>query len=39
MKTLGNMKSPSRRYDRQLLDEMSPLKIGYRNFPEDRYRM
>lgn len=39
VKTLGNMKPPSRRYDRQLLNEMSPLTIGYRNFPEDRYTM
>jgi pyruvate formate lyase activating enzyme len=37
-KTLGNLEPPTRRYDRRLLDDMSPLKIGYRNFPEDRYR-
>ena len=37
-KTLGNLEPPKRRYDRRLLDDMSPLKIGYRNFPEDRYR-
>ncbi len=35
-KTLGNMEPPTRRYDRGLLDKYSPLKIGYRNFPEDR---
>ncbi len=34
--TLGNMKPPTRRYDRQLLNRHSPLAIGYRNFPEDR---
>lgn len=34
--TLGNMSSPTRRYDRSLLDQQSPLTIGYRNFPEDR---
>lgn len=38
MKTLGNMPPPERRYDRRLLDETSPLKIGYRNFPEDRFK-
>ena len=37
-KTLGNLEPPRRRYDRRLLDDMSPLTIGYRNFPEDRYR-
>ena len=37
-KTLGNLEPPTRRYDRRLLDDMSPLKIGYRNFPEDRYK-
>ena len=38
VKTLGNMKPPSRRYDRQLLNEMSPLPIGYRTAsPEDRW--
>ena len=37
VKTLGNLQPPTRRYDRKLLDDMSPLKIGYRNFPEDRY--
>ncbi len=36
--TLGHMKSPTRRYDRALLDKHSPLPIGYRNFPEDRYK-
>lgn len=36
--TIGNMKSPTRRYDRVLLDRHSPLPIGYRNFPEDRGR-
>ncbi len=35
-KTLGNLQPPTRRYDRGLLDRFSPLKIGYRNFPEDR---
>lgn len=34
--TLGNLPSPTRRYDRALLDERSPLTLGYRNFPEDR---
>ena len=34
--TIGNMKPPTRRYDRGLLDHHSPLTIGYRNFPEDR---
>lgn len=34
--TLGHLKSPTRRYDRQILNSRSPLKIGYRNFPEDR---
>jgi pyruvate formate lyase activating enzyme len=34
--TIGNMKPPTRRYDRGLLDRHSPLTIGYRNFPEDR---
>lgn len=37
-KTLGNLPPPSRRYDRGLLDERSPLRIGYRNFPEDRFK-
>ena len=37
-KTLGNLPPPSRRYDRGLLDERSPLPIGYRNFPEDRFK-
>lgn len=37
-KTLGNLRPPTRRYDRKLLDKRSPLKIGYRNFPEDRYQ-
>lgn len=37
-KTLGNLPPPERRYDRRLLDDMSPLTIGYRNFPEDRYK-
>ena len=36
--TIGNMSPPTRRYDRSLLDKLSPLKIGYRNFPEDRGR-
>ncbi len=36
--TLGNMAPPTRRYDRGMLDKFSPLKIGYRNFPEDRGR-
>lgn len=36
--TIGNMKAPTRRYDRRLLDHRSPLPIGYRNFPEDRGR-
>lgn len=36
--TLGHLPPPSRRYDRGLLDEHSPLPIGYRNFPEDRYK-
>lgn len=35
--TIGKLQPPTRRYDRRLLDDMSPLKIGYRNFPEDRY--
>ncbi len=34
--TLGHLKPPTRRYDRQILNARSPLKIGYRNFPEDR---
>ena len=34
--TLGHMAPPTRRYDRVALDKFSPLKIGYRNFPEDR---
>lgn len=34
--TLGNLKAPTRRYDRNLLDSRSVLSIGYRNFPEDR---
>ncbi len=34
--TLGHMAPPTRRYDRAVLDKFSPLKIGYRNFPEDR---
>lgn len=38
VKTLGNLPKPTRRYDRGLLDDMSPLKIVYRNFPEDRYK-
>lgn len=38
VKTLGNLQPPTRRYDRRLLDDMSPLTIGYRNFPEDRYK-
>lgn len=38
VKTLGNLTPPTRRYDRSLLDDMSPLPIGYRNFPEDRYK-
>lgn len=38
VKTLGNLLPPTRRYDRQLLDDMAPLKIGYRNFPEDRFK-
>lgn len=37
-KTLGNLPEPDRRYDRSLLNDMSPLPIGYRNFPEDRGR-
>lgn len=37
-KTLGNLAPPTRRYDRGLLNDMSPLKIVYRNFPEDRYK-
>ena len=36
--TLGKLRPPSRRYDRGLLDERSPLTIGYRNFPEERYK-
>lgn len=36
--TIGNMSPPTRRYDRALLDKHAPLKIGYRNFPEDRGR-
>lgn len=34
--TLGNLEPPTRRYDRPLLDKYAPLRIGYRNFPEDR---
>ena len=34
--TLGNLDPPTRRYDRPLLERHSPLRIGYRNFPEDR---
>lgn len=37
-KTLGNLPPPSRRYDRSLLNDMTPLPIVYRNFPEDRYK-
>lgn len=37
-KTLGNMKAPTRRYDRSRLDREAVLSIGYRNFPEDQYR-
>lgn len=33
-KTLGNIKSPDRRYNRSFLDSNSSLPIGYRNFPE-----
>ncbi len=36
-KTLGNLAPPTRRYDRGMLDKYSPLPIGYRNFPEDRF--
>lgn len=35
--TLGNLGEPHRRYDRAWLDAHSPLRLGYRNFPEDRY--
>lgn len=28
----------SRRYDRAMLDSLSPLPLGYRNFPEEQYR-
>ena len=34
--TLGNMAPPTRRYDRDMLNQHAPLPIGYRNFPEDR---
>lgn len=37
--TLGNMKPPTRRYDRDMLNHHAPLPIGYRNFPEDRGKM
>ncbi|MCI6982004.1 MAG: anaerobic ribonucleoside-triphosphate reductase activating protein [Akkermansia muciniphila] len=36
--TLGNLEPPTRRYDRRLLDKHSPLRIEYRNFPEDRFK-
>lgn len=34
--TIGNMRPPTRRYDRSLLDKHALLQLGYRNFPEDR---
>ncbi len=37
-RTLGHIKPPTRRYDRGMLNKYSPLRIEYRNFPEDRYR-
>ena len=35
--TLGKLARPARRYDRARLDVRSPLRLGYRNFPEERY--